>query len=194
VVASPGDRTLFLYMEDGMRAPMNAFRSWTAPPVAVIIHDRSLRETRPGHYEAITAIPAAGAYEVVFHLPSPPEIRCWPLDVGEIHTFNQPIAPRPATGVKVLSRHLNAGKPVLLEIALVSAGVREQATNDLKIVLFRPGSSWQYRDFARPLGGGRYRLPVTFPSPGRYRLAVESIRLGMRISRDQMHIVEVKPP
>ncbi len=194
VVANPADRTLFLYMEDGMRAPMNAFRSWTAPPLAVLIHDRSLQETRPGLYETVSMIPGPGPYEVVFYLSNPPLTHCWPLDIAGKRVASTHTDPSLLTRVEIPSGNMIAGQPVDFEIGIPAAGDIPAQTDDLKVLLFRPGSSWQYRAFAKALGQGRYHVTVTFPRPGKYKLALQSQRLGLKIGQGKLMTIEVVSP
>ena len=56
VVANTADRQIYYYTE-GMAAPMGNFQNYRRDPRAVLVADRSLRETRTGVYEAVTRIP-----------------------------------------------------------------------------------------------------------------------------------------
>jgi YVTN family beta-propeller protein len=51
IVANPVDKVLYYYTE-GMAAPMGDFQNYRREPLAVMIVDRSLRETSPGIYLA----------------------------------------------------------------------------------------------------------------------------------------------
>src|SRR5215208_4906978 len=51
VLANPVDKTLYYYQE-GMAAPMGNFQNYRREPLAVLVVDRSLRETSPGVYSA----------------------------------------------------------------------------------------------------------------------------------------------
>ena len=79
IIASASDKSLYLYMETGMQAPANAFKSWTAPPEAVVLLDRSPTEYRAGLYETPYLAKVAGLYELVVYLPNPKATRCFEI-------------------------------------------------------------------------------------------------------------------
>ena len=192
VISSPADKALFLYLEDGMRAPMNAFRTWTAPPNAVMIHDRSLREIQPGTHEAVTMLPHAGAWEVVFHLPNPPLVRCLALDVGgDDDASTEP--PKKRYRIELENGTPPPGKATELRFSLVDQSGRKAHPADLRALLFRPGSNWQLRLQAEADADGVFRVPVNFPGTGTYRLGVESRQLGIRYESRTLKTLKVSP-
>lgn len=192
VISSPADKALFLYMEDGMRAPMNAFRTWTAPPNAVLIHDRSLREIQPGMHEAVTMLPYAGAWEVVFHLPSPPLVRCLALDIGGDKAATSE-TPKWQYRIQLENEMPPPGQSSELHFSLVDQSGRKALPRDLRALLFRPGSNWQLRLQAVADANGLFRIPVNFPRAGTYRLGVESRQLGIRFESRTLKTLEVSP-
>ncbi|MDH3473732.1 MAG: hypothetical protein OEM59_08565, partial [Rhodospirillales bacterium] len=76
LVASPGDSTVYYYME-GMNAPMGAFRNYGHRPLAVGVADRALREEETGVYGATVNLPHAGTYEVALVMDSPQILHCF---------------------------------------------------------------------------------------------------------------------
>ena len=76
LLASPGDLTVYYYME-GMNAPMGNFRNYGHAPRAVSVVDRTLKEREPGVYSAKVRIPAAGKYDVALLLESPRMLECF---------------------------------------------------------------------------------------------------------------------
>ncbi len=192
VIVNPADHTLYLYMENGMQAPMNAFKTWTAPPLSVMIHDRSLREVRPGLYETFTMISQPGSYEVVFFLPDPPLTRCFSLEVkGDSlpPATRKNISSQPS--VTVLSRPFIAGQVAKLEFTIATRHLPPGRIRDISVLLFRPGSNWQLRAHPKSSGPRQYYFEVTFPSPGNYKMAVESAQLGLYYSQASMQTIKV---
>src|SRR6185503_18765637 len=64
LVANAEDKVVYFYKE-GMAAPMGHFQSYGKVPRAVLVVDRSLRETRPGIYETVAQMGPAGQYVAV---------------------------------------------------------------------------------------------------------------------------------
>lgn len=75
-VTSPGDATVYFYME-GMNAPMGNFRNYGHRPAAVMVTDRTLKEERPGVYSASVRVPEAGEYDVAFLIDTPQVLHCF---------------------------------------------------------------------------------------------------------------------
>lgn len=193
VIANPADRTLYLYMESGMQAPMNAFKTWTAAPLSVMIHDRSLREARPGFYETVTMIPQPGIYEAVFFLPNPPLTRCFTLKVkgnSLPHSVRKKNTDQPT--ITILSPPFIAGRLVQLEFTIATPLLPPGKVRDISVLLFRPGSNWQLRTFAKSTGPRHYHFSVVFPSPGNYKMAVESAQLGLYLSQTNLKTIKVQ--
>lgn len=75
-VTSPGDATVYFYME-GMNAPMGNFRNYGHRPAAVMVTDRTLKEETPGVYSASVRVPEAGEYDVAFLIDTPQVLHCF---------------------------------------------------------------------------------------------------------------------
>src|SRR5678815_812763 len=78
VLANPADKVLYYYTE-GMAAPMGNFQNYRREPRAVLIVDRSIRETAPGIYSANLKLPPGGAYDVAFLTDSPRIAHCFDI-------------------------------------------------------------------------------------------------------------------
>ena len=76
ILANPVDKTLYYYQE-GMAAPMGNFQNYRREPLAVLVVDRSLRETAPGVYSTTVKLPASGHYDVAFLTDSPRISHCF---------------------------------------------------------------------------------------------------------------------
>src|SRR6185503_20448874 len=70
LLANPADAIIYYYSE-GMAAPMGSFQNYRRQPRAVMVVDRSLRETTAGVYTTTTKLPKSGVYDVAFLLDSP---------------------------------------------------------------------------------------------------------------------------
>ncbi len=82
LIANPGDRAIYFYKE-GLAAPMGQLLLGDTAPRAVLALDRSLRELEEkGAYETTLPLPAAGDYDLVFFLPSPRLVHCFPLRIA----------------------------------------------------------------------------------------------------------------
>src|SRR6185369_15793040 len=76
LLANPADRVIYYYSE-GMAAPMGSFQNYRRNPRAVMVVDRSLRETTAGVYTTTTRMPKSGVYDVAFLLDSPRLTHCF---------------------------------------------------------------------------------------------------------------------
>src|SRR4029079_1145888 len=78
ILANPVDKSLYYYQE-GMAAPMGNFQNYRREPLAVLVVDRSLRETKPGVYSTTIKLPVSGHYDVAFLNDSPRVSHCFDL-------------------------------------------------------------------------------------------------------------------
>ena len=58
------------------------------------------------------------------------------------------------------------------------AGRPRDGLSDVRVLTFLAPGIWQWRDFAREVGGGVYEIEVKAPEPGYYMVFVESRALG----------------
>ncbi|MGI9489632.1 MAG: YncE family protein [Geminicoccaceae bacterium] len=189
LIAHPVDKTLYLYRETGMQAPSNAFKSWTAAPEAVLIHDQSLKEEAAGLYETTALVQEPGAYEVVFHLASPAHVACYPIsvegDIGRLAsdgTTGQSLLITPA--VKGL---LDDGEPIAITFQVSYASSRKPVVGlrDLRILIVDRSKGWHWQGFAEPLDkAGDYSVMLEPPGPGAYTLFARSKRAGLTFEDD----------
>ncbi len=82
LIASPGDATVYYYME-GMNAPTGAFRNYGHEPRAVQIANRALHEKEPGVYAATVKLPVAGTFELAFLNETPEFLHCFTMEAAE---------------------------------------------------------------------------------------------------------------
>ncbi len=190
LVNNAQDKTLYIYMEDGMLAPSNAFKIYTERPKSVLIHDKTIKETSTGLYQAVTLVPRPGKYEVVFYLDSPLMVSCFPLDVGGKGQSSQSIFQSPIESIKVLTKGYYADSVNKITLKFVT---EQPLPNKLiKLLFFKPGSNWQKRVVLKTDKNTQVETDIYFPSTGRYLLAIESNELNLPFKQKNIKILEVK--
>ncbi len=82
VIASRPDRAVYYY-DEGMAAPMGTFSNFGEGPKALLVIDRSFRETSPGTYEAVASINniGNGAYILPVVLDNPQMVECFQVPI-----------------------------------------------------------------------------------------------------------------
>ncbi len=182
IITNPVDRTLFLFMEGGMKVPMNAFKVWTEAPLAVLVHDRSLKEVKTGVYQTATRIRHAGKYEIVIYVPELSFTRCLPLTISQ--------SSRSATTKKVkrytinlVSKKYTEGSTAQLQFDIQDNEGMSPDIKKISVLLFRPGRNWQQRVDALRQADGHYGFSIVFPKAGEYKLVVQNF--GARLDQLQ---------
>ena len=191
VVLNPADKTLFLYMEDGMLAPANAFKLYTGAPLSLQVHDKTLKETRPGVYETVTLIPRPGQYELVFYHNSPLQVSCLPLSVGGKGEDAEVVYASPVKKIELLPSLWKAGRPVNVRVRLSTASPADGAA--VQMLFFKPGGNWQQRLQVNMDAHGEATARVTFPESGKYLLGIRSAQLQLELTQKNMLQIEVTP-
>jgi len=183
VAANPSDRMVYYYME-GMIAPMGSYSTYGRVPRAVGVVDRSLRETEKGTYSARFRAPEDGDYTVALLLDSPWVEQCFTFTIKP-----DPTQPADEVGTVHLEyltdqRSIAAGTPLRLELAL-SRGFRDRPETpltdleDVVVLATRLPGTWQRRQLAEPLEGGRYATTLVPDQPGAYYVSVSVPSLGL---------------
>ena len=180
LVANPADRIIYYYSE-GMAAPMGSFQNYRRKPSAVMVVDRSLRETTSGVYTTTTRLPKSGIYDVAFLLDSPRITHCFNAEAKP-----NPDVPREKQ-VAIRLEYLNKDNqlPVAENYKLrfkIVDNTTLKAKGDLKdvrVLTLLSSGAWQKRDFARAVGDGVYELDIKVPQTGVYFIFVESRSQGV---------------
>jgi len=180
LLANPADGVIYYYSE-GMAAPMGSFQNYRRKPRAVMVVDRSLRETTAGVYTTTTKLPKSGVYDVAFLLDSPRVTHCFSVEAKA-----NPDVPREkqiALRVEYLDRDRQprAGENYKLRFKLIDTAT-SKAKSDLKdvhVLTMLSSATWQKRDFARSIGDGVYELDIRVPQAGVYFIFVESKSQGV---------------
>lgn len=178
IVANPVDQVLYYYTE-GMAAPMGNFQNYRREPRAVLVVDRSLRETNSGVYSATVKLPSSGKYDVAFLSDSPRISHCF-----EAAALRNPAMKEPqpvALRVEYQSKDgLEVGKEFRFRFKLIETATNQSKGDlqDVQVLTF--SGSWQTRDLAKSLGDGVYEITLNVPEAGVYMMFVESASMGVK--------------
>lgn len=180
LVANPADRIIYYYSE-GMAAPMGSFQNYRRKPSAVMVVDRSLRETTSGVYTTTTRLPKSGIYDVAFLLDSPRITHCFNAEAKP-----NPDVPREkqvAIRLEYLNKDnkLSVAENYKLRFKIVDNTTLKAKSdlNDVRVLTLLSSGTWQKRDFARSVGDGVYELDLKVPQTGVYLIFVESRSQGV---------------
>ena len=180
LLANPADGVIYYYSE-GMAAPMGSFQNYRRKPRAVMVIDRSLRETTAGVYTTTTKLPKSGVYDVAFLLDSPRVTHCFSVEAKP-----NPDVPREkqiAVRIEYLDKDKQprAGENYKLRFKLIDTATLKAKTDlkDVHVLTMLSSGTWQKRDFARAADGGVYELDIRVPQTGVYFVFVESKSQGV---------------
>jgi DNA-binding beta-propeller fold protein YncE len=180
LIANPADGIIYYYQE-GMAAPMGSFQNYRRSPRAVMVVDRSLRESTSGVYTTTTKLPNSGIYDVAFLLDSPRVTHCFSAEAKP----NPEIAHEKKVAVRIeylnKDNQLRVGEDYKLRFKLVDTATSKakRDVNDLRVLTMLSSATWQKRDFARSVGNGVYELDIKVPQTGTYLIFVESRSQGV---------------
>ena len=195
VIASASDKTLYLYMETGMQAPANAFKSWTSAPKGVALLDRRPSERRAGRYETAYRPRTAGGFELVVYLPNPSAITCFEIAVsgeggggGLAETQRPPKLRWTRPDAPIL-----AGEPVELRFRLEQPASSEGLTDGqaAEVLVMAPGRNWHWRGRASPMDDDQFVLSLVLPEAGSYQLLVRAPGRHLDFTDQQPHSLDV---
>lgn len=182
LVANPVDKIIYYYAE-GMAAPMGSFQNYGRSPRAVLVVDRSLRETSPGVYTTMVRPARSGEYVVAFLLDSPRVLHCIEASVKP----NPRIARkdrRVALKIEPLlqERKIRVGESFRLEFRVsdLIANQPKVGLKDVGVLASLSPGTWQSRTVARPAGEGIYEVAFTPPRAGVYYVFFQVPSLGVR--------------
>jgi YVTN family beta-propeller protein len=181
IVANPVDKVLYYYSE-GMAAPMGNFQNYRREPLAVMVVDRSLRETQPGVYSTTIKLPASGRYDVAFLNDSPRVAHCFDLGADANPSLKE--KPQVALSIEhqVKEREFSAKQEFIFRFKLIDTATGDPKSDlkDVSVLTFLSPGTWQRRDIAKSVGDGVYELKINVPQTGVYMLFVESSSMGVR--------------
>jgi YVTN family beta-propeller protein len=192
LLASAGERAVRYYRE-GMAAPADSFDTFGHQTIAVTIVDRSLRQTAPGTYSAVTRLARAGSYDLVVLLDKPRVAHCFAFDVAArsgdtaaAWTFEPVTLPQTAP----------AGRPVTLSFRVVRRSPSEHMPEPSAITaltILAPGS-WHERVPMVRAADGTWGMQFVPPAAGIYLLAFEAPRQGIHVDAGPHFTIDVTEP
>jgi DNA-binding beta-propeller fold protein YncE len=184
LVANPVDQTIYYYME-GMLAPMGSFQTYGNEPRAVLVVNRSLRETAPGVYSTTFKLPDSGTYDIAFLLDSPRMHHCFETTVKSNPAFvKKGLLPLKLEFLTEVTK-LTVGEPVRLRLKATNPKTDQprEGLKDLRVLyLLLPGLV-QKRVMAEPVGGGIYEVEIMAPRPGNYNVLFDCQSLNVHYNQ-----------
>ncbi|MBI3669588.1 MAG: beta-propeller fold lactonase family protein [Acidobacteria bacterium] len=196
LVANPSDQTIYYYAE-GMAAPMGSFQNYRRRPKAVLVVDRSLRETAPGTYRANLLLPASGKYDVAFLLDSPRVVHCFDTSV-QVNPAVKTKERAAAIQIEPLLKETEfpSGSTIRLQFKVVDSETKQlrAGLQDVRVLTFLAPGIWQSREWAHSLGEGLYEVLITPPSAGVYYVYWECASLHVQYQQLPYLILRVTEP
>jgi len=185
LVAHPADRAVYFYKE-GMAAPMGSFSNYGREPRAVLVVDRSLRETRPGEYTTTVRLRQAGQYDLALFVQSPLMTHCFPLQVEARPGDRRQRSVRVRFSAPPQELTAGRGERLTFELIDEATGQPIRDLTDVRVMVMRTPGSWHTR-LAAPAtasaGGGGYAVTITPPSAGTYLVTVASASAPLALHR-----------
>ncbi|HEX7052237.1 MAG TPA: hypothetical protein VF188_18660, partial [Longimicrobiales bacterium] len=180
-VANARENAIYYYhYMEGMPTPSGSLSTYGFKPTAVMLVGRKLRETEPGVYNATIRLDQPGEYDVVFLLPDPRVVHCFPFTVVENPGVGEE---RVALRIKPVGGTTLPVGAAKLRLRLYDAYTNEPQPDveDLVFQLAAP-SGWRTQVAAVPVGGGVYEMRVQVPATGVYYVsfATRSRGVGLR--------------
>jgi YVTN family beta-propeller protein len=177
LVVNPANRTIYDYME-GMNFPRGSFQAYGREPRAVLIVDRSLKETDPGVYSTRVKVPVAAVYDVALILDSPRIVHCFRVEAKE-----NPAIPRVKrfSQVEFLAkeRKVTVGETVPFRFRIVDPETKAPKTGltDVGILYYAMPGTVRTREPAREVEAGVYEALLKVRKPGTHYVYVTSASL-----------------
>ena len=191
MVANPADKAIY-YFREGLPAPMGSFSNYGRQPRAILVVDRSLKQSTPGVYETITRLPGAGEYTAALLVDSPRVVQCFPVTV-EANPDAASVGPRLHVEFAKLVEPVRAGQKVRVRVKLTGQdGSAGSQLGDVRIAAILDTGVWHLRQHAEAEGGGVYGVDLIAPTPGRYRISVECLSQGLSFNQSPQLVVEVR--
>lgn len=188
LVANPGDRSVYFYME-GNAAPMGNVSNAGHEPRAVLSVDRSLRERSPGVYETTAKLPAAGSYDLALFLDRPRLVSCFDLSVAPDPALTRATQPKLKIEPRAV-RSAATGEPAHLAFRLTFVDTGQPVIGAKDVIILMVGAMWQRREVASHSGDGVYSVDFVVPRPGLYTVLLSVPSRGLNYV--QSATVEVK--
>lgn len=186
LVANPADRAVYFYKE-GMAAPMGSFANYSRQPRAVMVIDRSLKESAPGVYESVTTLGRPGWYDLAFFLDAPRVVRCLRVAIDpDPEKERERLAAQPPRVEYLVdsltaARTVAAGRAFSLRFRILDpvSGEPIAGLADATVLSYQPPGTRQRRQPAREVSEGIYEIALVAEEPGSYYVYVQSLSRGL---------------
>jgi hypothetical protein len=171
---------------------MGSFQNYRREPRALMVWDKSLRETEPGVYSTTVKLTASGDYDVAFLLDSPRISHCFQMSVKENPAIKKepelPIIIEPL----VRDSRIEVGKSVTLKYRILDAKTRhpKDKLKDLGVFVFLAPGTYQNRQWAAETGEGQYEITFTPPQSGAYYVFVHCPSLNVPYNRTPYFVLQ----
>jgi len=194
LVANPADQMIYYYTE-GMAAPMGSFQNYRREPRAVMVWDRSLRETAPGVYSTTITLTAAGEFDVPVLLDSPRVVHCFDLSVKpnpELRRNDESVPIFVQTLIE--DAKIRTGEEFKLQFKVMDTKTNQPrlGLKDIGVLVFLAPGVWQNRLWAKPAADGKYEVTFTPPKPGVYYVFVSCPSLHVKYNQLPYVVLEAK--
>jgi YVTN family beta-propeller protein len=193
MVASAPNKTIYYYVE-GMMVAMGTLDNYRRIPRALMILDRSLRETAPGVFEAPVNIEKSGNYDVAVMLDQPRIIHCFTAKFdGKATKTTQKKQSKVKLELLPLKVQPIANVETLLSFKLQDAasGMPISGIQDARLLAFEPPGLWQKREWLQEASEGVYQALVTFPHTGGFKLLVEAQSKGLTFTDQPLSAINI---
>lgn len=193
LIANPVDQTIYYYSE-GMAAPMGSLQNYRRVPRAVLVVDRSLRETAPGTYTTTVRLPKSGNYEIVSLTDAPRIVHCFDLHIKPNPTLKQETTVAVHLEPRIKSHQVGLGEEVSLRFRLTDPDTKQPKANlpDVRVLSFLAPGFNQQRQTAVPRGDGVYEINFKATEAGAYYLFVECPSLKVRLNQLPLAILRAE--
>jgi len=194
LVANPADKMIYYYTE-GMAAPMGSFQNYSREPRAVMVWDRSLRESKPGVYSTTVKLTTNGDYDVAFLLDSPRIVNCFDLTVKPNPALRKNDERVPIfIQTLIKDTKIRTGEEFKLQFKVIDTKTNQPRPRlrDVGVLVFLAPGIWQNRLWAKSVADDKYEVSFTPPKPGVYYVFVSCPSLGVRYNQLPYVILEAK--
>ncbi len=196
MIASAPGKTIYYYVE-GMMVPMGTLENYRRIPRALMVLDRSLKETAPGVFEAPVAIEKPGNYDVAVMLDQPRIIHCF---TAKLEGENPSAKPKQNEQAKVKLEFLplpaqplaNAETLLSFKLLDVASGKPISGIQDARLLAFEPPGLWQKREWLQEIDKGIYQATFIFPHSGIFNVLVEVKSRNLEFTGQTLTIVKVE--
>jgi YVTN family beta-propeller protein len=174
LVTSPGDLTVYYYME-GMNAATGNFRNYGHAPRAVSVVDRTLKEREPGVYSAKVKIPVAGKYDVALLLESPRMLHCFEV-LARPNPMLKPKFDPLAVEFLLKDRNVKVGGSARFRFRLTDPATKTPRDDltDVSVLYYAASGRERTVSPAKAVGDGIYEAELSIKLPEAYYVWVGS--------------------